>query len=225
MSEWGADAAVADNCGVYPYDIAKAYGYTECESLLSCIPSALMQQHHCIRFDHTSHSHNTHPSSIATDPPQSVHILIDPASSHPGAGSFYADGFIPDTLLQALVTLQQDILVEAPPEKLSCSSRYYMCDSLGGVRQALDTALAGVRWYINKHREQLGVDRDCIRIPTHALPHMRFLEVRIYHYFTMQSYSDICIRLCTLIYMLFSINMLVAHYHPTSICPAGSSLH
>ena len=183
MVEWGAEVTIADNCGVYPYDVAKAYGHRECVSfLLSYIPSASAHlhcsAHRCIRYDSTRSQMAAYPSSPSADPPQSVHILIDPASSHPGTGSFYADGFIPDSLLQALVTLQQDILVEAPPEKLSCSSRYYMCDSLGGVRQALDAALAGVRRYIHEHHEELGVDRDCIRIPTQALPHMRYLEVR-----------------------------------------------
>lgn len=188
VSAWGADVTIADNCGVYPHEIAKAYGHRECESfLLTYMPSASTQRnssaYNCIRYDHTYHLHHTHTPSIATDPPQSVHILVDPTSSHPGAGRFYADGFIPHTLLQALVTLQKDILIEAPPEKLSCSSRYYICDGLGGVRQALDTALAGVHRYIHEHHEELGVDRDCIRIPTRALPHMRFLEVRMYHYY------------------------------------------
>ena len=187
VSEWGADGTIADNSGVYPCEIAKAYGHRECESfLLPCIPSTSAQLHSCpygcIRYDHTHHSHNTHTNStaISTGSPQSVHILIDPTSSHPGAGSFYADGFIPHTLLQALVTMQKGVLVEAPPEKLSCSSRYYMCDSLGGVRQALDIALAGVRRCILEHHDELGVDRDCLRIPTQALPHMRFLEVSEY---------------------------------------------
>eukprot|EP01126_Amoeba_proteus_P063499 TRINITY_DN8757_c0_g1_i15.p2 TRINITY_DN8757_c0_g1~~TRINITY_DN8757_c0_g1_i15.p2 ORF type:complete len:245 (-),score=44.94 TRINITY_DN8757_c0_g1_i15:56-790(-) len=115
-----------------------------------------------------------------------VEILIDFSCDHPGAGSFYADGFFHEQFLKKLESLHE-ILPVAPPMKLSCSSRSYYCDSEKWVRDELYGILNEILREIlqataraeDKEGTSLGGSTSLSSsgvFPLEAAPQMRFLN-------------------------------------------------
>lgn len=60
--------------------------------------------------------------------------------NHPGRGSFYLDKCFSDGFLSRLTCLWKT-LPETPPEKETCSKRYYCCDSFGWVREGIENVV------------------------------------------------------------------------------------
>jgi hypothetical protein len=83
------------------------------------------------------------PPPLPPHPQRVVTVLVPPARSHPGAGSYVVDGAFDEAFLRRLEATWR-CLPSAPPEKASCSERAYFYDAEGWVRRAFARALAGV---------------------------------------------------------------------------------
>jgi hypothetical protein len=95
---------------------------------------------------------------------------------HPGLGSCYIDNCFPESFLSYLDHLFQ-VCPIAPPEKKSCSDRYYIFDSLRIIQQHITAAILNSRRCVDSDGDtNSNIHSSAIYQVSKPLPHMRFLS-------------------------------------------------
>ncbi|GAX14472.1 hypothetical protein FisN_11Hh067 [Fistulifera solaris] len=147
----GADPSVACNAGITPWQVAKRCNHQQIRDLLA----------ECSCGSFTFHE-EVFPKPLSFE----LLTLIDTTVDHPGAGSFFIDRAIDNTVADKLVELWQMLpVVESLTKKAMgkpCSVRSYFCDSLGWISNLLADAL----------NQTLEDKEICV------FPHMRYLCYR-----------------------------------------------
>eukprot|EP01127_Copromyxa_protea_P023731 TRINITY_DN9023_c0_g1_i1.p1 TRINITY_DN9023_c0_g1~~TRINITY_DN9023_c0_g1_i1.p1 ORF type:complete len:673 (-),score=103.41 TRINITY_DN9023_c0_g1_i1:8-2026(-) len=165
----GVNVNQADNCGCTPAIVAAKRGHFE---VLQALREAHADLDKKAFFGKSANDYLNEEQALRSLQPKetNIQVLIDFDSTHPGAGSLYADGFFSDEFLTKLDLLSEHLPV-APPSKASCSSRSYFCDAEKFVGTELENALKRIK---DRLCETTATEKTN-SLPTTAMSHTRFL--------------------------------------------------
>jgi hypothetical protein len=168
----GADCSIRDNCGANAFDVARCNNHSTIASLIE------QQQPACAseRDNYASFHIFSLNSSLMTEHLDFQRVvvttLIPVDADHLGAGSCYIDNCFTEEFLTQLENLWAQC-PETPPAKPSCSSRYYIGDSICFVRRAISQALTAA---LQATRAETENDASCGLRCSNVFAHMRFLR-------------------------------------------------
>ena len=172
----GADWRVEDNCHVNGLDVARAIRCEEIIRLLTedasirqddIYPSVVGTEYSAIAIAAASGGDCSIRDVVVT-------ALIPTDADHLGAGSCYIDNCFSEAFLQRLEHTWRNC-PETPPTKQSCSSRYYISDSMGWIRAGIATALETARKMYSEETVSSDMRSHAINC-SGVFANMRFLQ-------------------------------------------------